>query len=54
MLFEDDVGGLEVQDRDGNFIPVQPFPDTLVLNAGDVLKRWTNGKGDLCYMCGFS
>lgn len=44
LLFQDEVGGLEVQ-RPGSdgFVPVQPIDDTLVMNIGDVLMRWTNG-----------
>ncbi|PHH59065.1 hypothetical protein CDD81_3830 [Ophiocordyceps australis] len=44
MLFQDHVGGLEIADMDqpGNFIPVPYIPGTVVVNAGDLLMRWTN------------
>ena len=44
ILFQDECGGLEVEDPDhpGDYIPVDPIPGTLVMNVGDVLKRWTN------------
>ncbi|KIW52346.1 hypothetical protein PV05_07988 [Exophiala xenobiotica] len=44
MLFQDDCGGLQVEDpkRPGDFIDVAPIPGTLVMNVGDLLMRWSN------------
>ncbi|KAL5009738.1 hypothetical protein ScPMuIL_012043 [Solemya velum] len=42
LLFQDDVGGLQVQTKDGNFVEVPPIPDTIVVNTGDLLQRWTS------------
>lgn len=44
MLFQDDCGGLQVEDpvHPGAFIDAEPMPDTLVLNVGDLLMRWSN------------
>ncbi|BGO98663.1 hypothetical protein NBRC10513v2_003057 [Rhodotorula toruloides] len=42
LLFQDSVGGLEVQDKQGNFVPARPVPDTVVVNVGDLLMRWSN------------
>jgi isopenicillin N synthase-like dioxygenase len=36
-------GGLEVKTREG-WIPVRPVPGTLVINAGDLIQRWTNDR----------
>jgi len=46
MLFQDDCGGLEIEDpkTPGKFIPAEPVPGALVLNVGDLLMRWSNGK----------
>lgn len=46
MLFQDDCGGLQVESpsHPGHFIDVDPVPDSLVLNVGDLLMRWSNGK----------
>jgi isopenicillin N synthase-like dioxygenase len=50
MLFQDDCGGLEVEDphQAGMFIPATPVPGACVMNVGDMLMRWSNGKpGDV-------
>ncbi|CAG7821077.1 unnamed protein product, partial [Allacma fusca] len=43
LLFQDDIGGLEVQGRNKDWIPVTPIPGTLVVNTGDLLEKWTCG-----------
>ncbi|KAE8137456.1 hypothetical protein BDV38DRAFT_246801 [Aspergillus pseudotamarii] len=45
LLFQDAVGGLEVEDQAsyGQFIPIEPTTaDVLIVNVGDCLQRWTN------------
>ncbi|GAA5931246.1 hypothetical protein JCM1841_000873 [Sporobolomyces salmonicolor] len=42
LLFQDMVGGLEVQDKQGSFVPASPVPETVVVNVGDLLQRWSN------------
>ncbi|EJF62419.1 Clavaminate synthase-like protein [Dichomitus squalens LYAD-421 SS1] len=43
LLFQDSVGGLEVQNpHTGQFQPATPIPGTIVINAGDLLARWSN------------
>lgn len=45
LLFQDDCGGLEVEDvsKPGTFIPAEPIKNAIVVNAGDVLQMWSNG-----------
>ncbi len=43
MLCQDDVGGLEVEDINGNWIQAPPIDGSLVVNVGDLLSRWTDG-----------
>ncbi len=42
LLFQDEVGGLEVQTASGEWIAAQPIPGTVVVNTGDLMQRWTN------------
>ncbi|KAH7309828.1 hypothetical protein B0I35DRAFT_359293 [Stachybotrys elegans] len=44
MLFQDSVGGLEVEDihEKGKFNAAPPIPGTMVVNIGDFLMRWSN------------
>ncbi|KAL8125332.1 2-oxoglutarate-dependent dioxygenase DAO-like isoform X1 [Apium graveolens] len=45
-IVQDDEGvsGLEVMDKSGAFIPIDPWPGALVVNLGDVAKAWSNGR----------
>ena len=44
LLWQDEVGGLQVQGRDGEWVTAHPIPDTLVVNVGDLLARWSNDR----------
>jgi isopenicillin N synthase-like dioxygenase len=46
MLFQDDCGGLQVEDPNvpGKFVGVDPVEGALVMNVGDLLMRWSNGR----------
>ncbi|CAC5411627.1 unnamed protein product [Mytilus coruscus] len=44
LLFQDEVGGLEVRNQDGQFVPATPIPGTILVNIGDTLQRWTADK----------
>lgn len=43
VLFQDSVGGLQVRTARGDWIDAPPIADTLIVNVGDLLHRWTNG-----------
>ncbi|HKY81837.1 MAG TPA: 2-oxoglutarate and iron-dependent oxygenase domain-containing protein [Sphingobium sp.] len=42
LLLGAEEGGLELQDRDGNWLPVTPPAGALAINVGDMLQRLTN------------
>ncbi|MFZ5668307.1 MAG: isopenicillin N synthase family dioxygenase [Pseudomonadota bacterium] len=42
LLLGAEEGGLEVLDRDGRWLPINPPPGCLVINIGDMLERATN------------
>lgn len=41
LLFQDDIGGLEVDIPGTGFVPATPIPGTVVVNIGDLMQRWT-------------
>ena len=43
VLYQDSIGGLQVQDLAGGWIDAPPMDGTLVINVGDLLERWTGG-----------
>lgn len=43
LLFQDKIGGLQVFDK-GVWLDVDPIEDTIVVNTGDLMERWTNGR----------
>jgi isopenicillin N synthase-like dioxygenase len=44
ILWQDSLGGLEVMGKDGNWISVTPLRGSYVINIGELMKRWTNGR----------
>jgi isopenicillin N synthase-like dioxygenase len=44
LLAQDDVGGLQVREKSGAWIDAAPIDGTFVVNVGDLLARWSNGR----------
>ena len=42
ILIAANGAGLELLDRDGNWLPVETAPENLIVDAGDMLARITN------------
>lgn len=42
LLFQDNTGGLEVKSPKGTWVRATPIEDTIVVNAADMLSRWSN------------
>ncbi|XP_076466450.1 uncharacterized protein LOC143297826 [Babylonia areolata] len=41
LLFMDDVGGLQILEKDGEYHDVTPVPGAVMIFVGDMLQRWT-------------
>ncbi|MEO0615536.1 MAG: 2OG-Fe(II) oxygenase family protein [Pseudomonadota bacterium] len=44
LLFQQGIPGLEVQSPNGAWLPVTADPGRIVINSGDLLQVWTNGR----------
>jgi len=44
ILWQDANGGLEIQSKSGEWVGAPPIPDTYVINLGNVMQIWTNGR----------
>ena len=43
VLCQDSVGGLQVEDVNGDWLQAPPIKGTLIVNVADLLSRWTDG-----------
>ena len=43
MLYQDEIGGLEVKGVNNTWTPANPIKDAVLINAGDMLEMFTNG-----------
>ncbi len=44
ILWQDSLGGLEVVGKDGKWMAATPLRGSFVINVGELMKRWTNGR----------
>ncbi|XP_058086773.1 gibberellin 20 oxidase 3-like [Magnolia sinica] len=45
ILLQDEVGGLQVQtDGRDRWVGIRPIPNSFIINIGDTLEAWTNGR----------
>ena len=42
LLFQDTIGGLEVRNAHDEWIEAPFIPETVLVNTGDLMQRWTN------------
>nr|UXG53454.1 GA2ox7 [Liriodendron chinense] len=44
IVNQDEIGGLQVRSKEGNWMDIRPCEGTLVVNIGDLLQAWSNGR----------
>jgi len=44
ILWQDSNGGLEVRSKSGEWVGAPPLQDSFVVNIGDILQYWSNGR----------
>ncbi|KAH9325403.1 hypothetical protein KI387_005581, partial [Taxus chinensis] len=44
IVYNDDKEGLEVRSKQGEWVNVKPTPDSFIVNVGDSMKVWSNGR----------
>jgi isopenicillin N synthase-like dioxygenase len=44
ILWQDSLGGLQVMGHDGEWMGVTPLRGSFVINIGELMKRWSNGR----------
>lgn len=44
ILYQDEIGGLQVKTNEGKWIDISPSEGTLVVNIGDMMQAWSNDK----------
>lgn len=44
ILYQDDVGGLQVRTKEGEWINSEPLPGSFVVIIGDCFQMWSNGR----------
>ena len=43
-LWQDDGDGLEIENKNGEWIGAPSIPDTFVINIGNVMQSWSGGR----------
>ncbi|KAF9613937.1 hypothetical protein IFM89_013472 [Coptis chinensis] len=44
VLYQDEIGGLQVRSKEGKWMDISPCEGTLVVNIGDMMQAWSNGR----------
>lgn len=44
LLFQDAIGGLQLQQDDGSWLDFEPIDGAAVLNTGDLMAHWSNNR----------
>ncbi|KAM0023831.1 putative gibberellin 3-beta-dioxygenase [Helianthus debilis subsp. tardiflorus] len=44
IVYQYEIGGLQVRSKQGKWMDIEPCAETLVVNIGDLMQAWSNGK----------
>ncbi|KAK6936823.1 Non-hem dioxygenase N-terminal domain [Dillenia turbinata] len=44
IVYQDEIGGLQVRSKEGKWVEINPCGGILVVNIGDLMQAWSNGK----------
>ncbi|XAR53652.1 Ent-kaurene synthase [Bertholletia excelsa] len=44
IVYQDETGGLQVRSKEGKWMDIDPCDETLVVNIGDLMQAWSNGR----------
>ena len=44
ILWQDNCGGLEIQNKNGEWVGAPPLEETFVINLGNIMQIWSNGR----------
>ncbi|XP_010113161.2 gibberellin 20-oxidase-like protein, partial [Morus notabilis] len=44
IVYQDQIGGLQVRSKEGKWLDINPCEETLLVNIGDLMHAWSNGK----------
>lgn len=44
IVYQDQIGGLQVRSKEGNWLDITPCEETLLVNIGDLMQAWSNGR----------
>lgn len=44
IVYQDQIGGLQVRSKEGKWMDINPSEETLVVNVGDLMQAWSNEK----------
>ncbi|XP_057978292.1 gibberellin 20-oxidase-like protein [Malania oleifera] len=44
IVYQDEIGGLQMRLREGEWMDIQPREGSLVVNIGDLMQAWSNGR----------
>ncbi|KAJ8768534.1 hypothetical protein K2173_022638 [Erythroxylum novogranatense] len=44
ILYQDEIGGLQMRSKEGEWMDIWPFEEFLVVNIGDLMQAWSNGR----------